>query len=1726
MNKKRINGTLILCFTLLCLFCLAGVIPAKQATADGRFTVFIQTNLSDNTAKINRTDPIELTYRFTNNTHGMYSIDGAITYDPNVFEYDSYDSTGSAHPSDNTLARPGDFPPGVGKLSVVTSPANGNNYYGDGLFIRLYFRLKSGAQPGVYTFGYDEEFFALDIDAFEAGDESEGVIDANFQPIDITVSAGSTDKEIKSLKVNGKAVSGMTAEPVAYADTTASVTAVVDTAAVLEIAGSSATSGVAKTVQLTAGQDTNIPIKVMPESGTPETYTLTIPRAAPSESSELVGLKVNNTTVERTGSSYPFSVTYSTTSVTVAAECSPFATMTFDGAAWNGAAKTVSGLMPGLNEKKIIVTAQNGTSTNEYTLKITRSAASGDAWASSVSVNGGANLTLNGSEYRAAAVPYEAGTATVKVVIPASASMTIAGVSVQSGESKTVSLTPNNETVLALVVTAEDGVSKAEYTVVIPRMAASADRDIVSLKVNGTEVLPQTSENYISQPVAFNAVTAKIRVAIPQTASLRVNGEAVGANVDYTVTLTPNADTEVVLRVIAQNGDGTDYSLTIPRNVLSSDNSLTTLSVNGEEIMCVGVRYAYTLPYTQSSVSVTAVPAPLATMTLNGSAWNGSAKQLSGLAVGANQYEIIVKAQNGNSATYTLSITRLAASADRSITQLTVNGQDAILSGSTYTVSALPFSTSSVKVTITIPETADLTVGGRPEVSGVMFTVDTPSLENIFAICVTAQNGTPGNYTLIVPKLAQSNDNAIKALSVSGELVIASGTTYVAREAAKSVRSVTLSIAVHEFATVKIGSATYYPDYVLSLNANADTTVTITVTAEDGTPKDYTLTVPRAVSLSSDATVKAILVDGKEVAGSSPNYAATVSHQSTETVLRITVAGGATLTVNENLVSSGVNYTLALRPGENTVKIKVVAEDGTATGEYTLLLTRTVPSVENGIESILVNGTPVVSSGTLAYTAAPVSFSATSVELVVTPKSTDATVTVDGVRYEGGTVRVNLVPGADTVVAIVVTAESGASAAYELTVPRFGVSSACAILSLTVEGRAATQNGTTYGSDVLSFGTLSAKVCIYISPAAVMTVDGEPLSSGLTRSVILTGVTTKINIVVTAENATDFENYTLIIVRDAGSGANKLTRLEVDGNILTADGDVFRYAVTGTSGEVTLSASGPEFALMYLDGTLWSGASVKIEAIDGAHEIKVIAQDGTDRVYALYIEVREIGSNNQIAVIEVKGSAMRFDKSKTVYDVEIAPDAAFADILVLPEDVYAQVRGLSESRIVLSAGQTKTLVVYAVAENGEAGVEYRLNIKRILDEEVKLSKLYLSGLSVGESGPYQIALDPESGSRDFKVTVPGNLSSLDIAAELPFEGYRVEGLGVHSLKNTGTDKPNYITIRIFKDSGAAPVRLATGVTTKTPIAEYTIEVIRETTGIVNESLSVGVDTLRRAVFILAAVTLLCLIIITVLIVLLVLKRKKEDDGGGSGDANDNGSDVDTPKEEDGAEKPTPVPSEVVDEKESALPKLDEKSEDLEKAELADGGEEKPVAPEVKIVDDDAQYVKVGVNEKTMVVPAGKVYVPLDENKETIDAFEINRITLLTVRGSNLKLHENADGVMLPQDKTLGYTFGDIYEYAKEQASSVKKMREKNAFSYRVNGKSFLMTSQRSGKVQITFKCGPAYAKALMEVYPQIVKSKFPYGVIWFMIDADEQGTPLELVKLLIDISYAITLHDY
>lgn len=505
-------------------------------------------------------------------------------------------------------------------------------------------------------------------------------------------------------------------------------------------------------------------------------------------------------------------------------------------------------------------------------------------------------------------------------------------------------------------------------------------------------------------------------------------------------------------------------------------------------------------------------------------------------------------------------VVSLSSNADLAVLNLSDGSLTPSFTPSTYSYTTL-VANAVVSITVT-PTTADLnatvTVNGVAVTSGSASGAISLSVGvNTISVVVTAEDGTTTNtYAISVTREAPLNSDAtLAALTLSNGTLTPTfdaGTNNYTAAVVNAVSSITVTPTTADTnASVRVNGIVVASDSAsspISLNVGANT-ISVVVTAEDGsTTNAYSISVTREAPVSTDATLSALSISDGTLTPAfdvgTVNYTTTVVYAITSvSVTPSTSDANASVTVNGVSVASGTaSDPISLIEGANAISVVVTAEDGATTSSYSISVTREAASNDATLSGLSVSVgtlTPAFDSGGLSYDVT-VSNATTSITITPTTSNVYATVTVDGDSAVSGTASsaISLNVGSNPI-QVQVTAENSAINIYTVNVIREAPTSSDASLSgLTISAGSLDQifqSSLLSYTATVSFTVSSSTVTPTTSDAnATVTVNGTPVISGnASGSILLTVGDNTIPVVVTAEDGTTIQTYSIVITREA-----------------------------------------------------------------------------------------------------------------------------------------------------------------------------------------------------------------------------------------------------------------------------------------------------------------------------------------------------------------------------------------------------------------------------------------------------------------------------------------------------------------------------------------------------------------------------------------------------------------
>lgn len=632
--------------------------------------------------------------------------------------------------------------------------------------------------------------------------------------------------------------------------------------------------------------------------------------------------------------------------------------------------------------------------------------------------------------------------------------------------SQTITLdSPGAEKSVNIVVTetGTGGTSKS-YIVQVKRATLAGNNSLTSLTVSPGILAPEFDKSSTRYTVSVDNNVSRVTITptlSDPAATMTVNGQSAISGQPRAINLTAgNQTTTITITVTAQNGDTQSYEIIVSSK---PSNNLQGLTVSPGPLVpafrASGTGYTVNVGSGVGSVTIRPTLADTrATMTVNGQAATSGQSQ----TITLNQpgsptiITIFVIVPEVLPKQYSVTINRAALGGNSNLSALAVtpgpldspfNANDL-----SYTVN-VGSSVGSVTVRPTLADpAATMTVNGQSTTSGQSRTIQLagPNTTTSIPIVVTAQNGSRNTYLIVVNKAASTN-NLLSALrvqvsNVTQTLVPSFNTTtstYTVNVGA-DVPSVSVTATKADPNAVISGDLPNSGQATIQLDGpGTSKVVSIIVTAPNGTPKSYAVTINRAAP-SSDNNLSALRVRaGNTTQPLSPSFDSNTLDYTVNVAAGVTSVSVTATKTDSNAVISGDlpnngQATIQLDgPGTSRViSIIVTAANGTPKS-YAVTINRAAPSIDNNLSGLSVSPgslTPVFAPDTLAYSM-DVTSDISSINVAAT--KADSNAVISGNLPNSGQATIQLDgPGTSKVVSIIVTAASGTSKTYAITVNR------------------------------------------------------------------------------------------------------------------------------------------------------------------------------------------------------------------------------------------------------------------------------------------------------------------------------------------------------------------------------------------------------------------------------------------------------------------------------------------------------------------------------------------------------------------------------------------------------------------------------------------------------------------------------------------------------------------
>ncbi|MFB9274980.1 cadherin-like beta sandwich domain-containing protein [Cohnella cellulosilytica] len=620
-----------------------------------------------------------------------------------------------------------------------------------------------------------------------------------------------------------------------------------------------------------------------------------------------------------------------------------------------------SNLSVGNNPITVTVTGANGDVGREYALNVVRSDPSG-AGLSGITLSAGtlspafAEATTNYT----VSVPYATSALTVApYAANVGATLTVNGTGVDSGQaSGNIGLAAGASTIIAIEVTSQDGSNTRSYTLTVSRASGSSNANLSALTTTGGALSPTFNAATIAYTAAGVSNTTSTITVRPTAADTNAT-LAVRVNDGTSIPVTSGQNSSALalnvgvntieITVTAQDGTGKNYAISVTR-AASTVATLSGLTLSSGSLSpgFLSSRTAYTSTAASSFFNVTVRPTAsnsgaTITATVNGgdpvAVSSGTDSPALHLNAGSNTIQIYVLAQDGvTSRTYTITVTRSASTAS-DLTAFSFEGLSPAVTGTisgTNISLTVPYGTNVGELVATFASSpgSAVTVEGAEQTSGA-----TPNdFSSAVSYKVTAENGTANQVYTVTVVVAASTSKDMTSFGFEGLTPPVTGAITGTDIAATVPYGTDVGELVATFESTGASVAVGTDTQVSGTTANDFTfPVTYTVTAQDGSTKDYTVTVSVAASTSKDMTSFGFAGLTPPVTGviSGTNIAATVPYGTNVRGLVATFGStGASVAVGTETQASGTTANNFTSP----VIYTVTAQDG-STKDYTVTVT-------------------------------------------------------------------------------------------------------------------------------------------------------------------------------------------------------------------------------------------------------------------------------------------------------------------------------------------------------------------------------------------------------------------------------------------------------------------------------------------------------------------------------------------------------------------------------------------------------------------------------------------------------------------------------------------------------------------------------------------------------------------------------------------------------------------
>ena len=811
-----------------------------------------------------------------------------------------------------------------------------------------------------------------------------------------------------------------------------------------------------------------------------------------------------------------------------------------------------------------------------------------------------------------------------------------------------------------IIVRAQTGDTRT-YTITF-RIVVSSNSQLQSISIGG-EVLAD-----------FEASKKDYSIELPIGTTVLPEITYVAGDDAQTITLN-KGDVNGKTTIVVKAEDGTSSTYTLSFSVQKANiTTLNAIYVGGvllEGFNPETLAYSYDL-----SSKVTVLPA----VTYDAhDAYQTIVAQTDYMTGLEGDYRIIVRAQTGDTRTYTITF-RVVVSSNSQLSGISVGGEplaDFEASKKDYSIE-LPIGTTILpEITYLAGDDAQTITLNKGDVNGKT------------TIVVKAEDGTSSTYTLNF-SVQKADNTTLNAIYVGGELLEGFNPqtmSYSYNLTSKTTVLPAVTWQAHDAYQTIVAQT----DYMTGLEGD----YRIIVRAQTGDTRTYTITF--RVVVSSNSQLRGISIGGEALAG----------FDSSKKDYSIELPIGTTVLPEITWIAGDDAQTITLNKGDVNGKTTIVvkAEDGTSS-TYTLNFKVQKADITT-LNAIKLDG-ELIEGFDPNVTEYQVNLKSTTTVLpVITYEAHDA--------YQTITVRTDEMNGLTGNYKIVVRAQTGGIRVYTLTFD-IVISSNAALADILIDSESYTEytQGQLDYTYNLPLGTTTAPVISYVAGDEFQTITTN-----------FRGLNGRNEIIVVAQDGTK-RTYS-ITFEVAKSDNTHLAMITIDGKEIEGfAADKLDYTIRLTSdadhGRTEVPAIG--FSKVEDEQTV----NVVYGSIHGESKVVVVAENGADtRTYVLHFEL-PVSDNCALSNITLSaGSWSGFSADKAEYDVVLPLMTT-----ELPE--INAIKGDQWQKVIIDRGDVEgATMIIVVAENGDRK-QYTLNfsVEKSADtqlEWIKIGDTYLAGFN-------------------------------------------------------------------------------------------------------------------------------------------------------------------------------------------------------------------------------------------------------------------------------------------------------------------------------------------------------------------------------------------------------------